>query len=128
MARNRTPKAKAEVSGAAAHDPQRFRDRPKVKGRPVGEPYTAMTESQRTVWAECQSEMPWLRSHHRQLLRQACVLAARLDTDPEFGVSAHQALSAIWSKLGATPVDESKVNYAPGDEEQPEDKFFGRPH
>lgn len=128
MARNRVPAAKAEVSGAALHDPQRFRDRraPK-KARPIGEPYARMTEAQQMVWAEMVGDMPWLNSSHRVLLRLACYHAARLDEDGEFGVSATQALSSILSKLGATPVDETKVNHGDGDEDDPDEALF-RPH
>jgi len=128
MARHRTPKAKAEVSGAALHDPQRYKDRGTYKkARLIGEPYASMTEAQKTAWQEYRSEMPWLNSSHRTILRLACILTARMD-DAEFGVSATHALSSILSKLGATPVDESKINFAEDDEEDEADKFFVRPH
>lgn len=87
-----------------------------------------MDEIECRYWAEFTSELPWLNSGHRVLLRMACRLSARLDTDKDFGVSATQALSSILSKLGATPVDESKINHADGDEEDPTDRFFGRPN
>lgn len=128
MPRPRLPKAKAEVSGAATVNPGRFKDRKAPKQvRPVGEPYAAMTEQQKVAWAEYQRELPWLTSSHRPLLRLACMWTAKMD-DAEFGVSATQALSAILSKLGATPVDESKVNHADGDETDPADRFFDRSH
>lgn len=79
------------------------------------------------VWAEMVGDMPWLNSSHRVLLRLACYHAARLDEDGEFGVSATQALSSILSKLGATPVDETKVNHGDGDEDDPDEALF-RPH
>ena len=128
MPKPRLPQAKAEASGAALINPGRFKDRkaPK-KTRPVGEPYANMTEPQRAAWAEYEYELPWLTSSHRPLLRLACIWTARME-DAEFGVSATQALSSILSKLGATPVDESKVNHGEGDDEDPADKFFGRPH
>lgn len=128
MAKPRLPQGKAEVSGAAVHDPGRFKDRkgPK-KARPIGEPYITMTEPQKAAWAEYQHELPWLNSAHRPLLRLACIWTARMEED-EFGVSATQALSSILSKLGATPVDETKVNHGSEEEEDPADKFFGRPH
>lgn len=128
MPKPRLPKAKSEVSGAAIHDPGRFKDRkgPK-KTRPVGEPYATMTDPQCAAWAEYQHELPWLTSSHRPLLRLACIWTARME-DAEFGVSATQALSSILSKLGATPVDETKVNHADAEEEDPADRFFGRPH
>lgn len=128
MPRPRLPKAKAEVSGRDTINPGRFRDRKGPKRvRPVGEPYAAMTDAQKQAWAEYQRELPWLSSSHRPLLRLACIWTARMD-EAEFGVSATQALSAILSKLGATPVDETKVNHPDGDEEDPADRFFSGPH
>jgi hypothetical protein len=124
MPHPRTPLAKAEVSGAKALNPARFANRktPK-KTRPLGEPYAAMTEAERGFWREYQAELPWLNSGHRQLVRMASRLSARLDADPDFGVSAMQTLSSILSKLGATPVDETKVTH--GDDEEDDDEFFG---
>lgn len=128
MARARTPIAKAEVSGAATHDPQRFKDRggPK-RTRPVGTPYATMTEAEIAYWDELVRELPWLHSGHRLLLRMACRLSARLD-EGDVGVEAIKALSSLLSKLGATPVDESKVSHGSDEEEDPADEFFGRPH
>ena len=117
--------SKAEVSGAIAKNAGRFADRKAPKRtRPIGEPYARMTECEKAVWHEMAGDMPWLNSGHRMLLRLACTIAARLDGDEEVGVSAMQALSAILSKLGATPVDETKVNHGDGGDEDPTDKFF----
>ena len=98
--------------------------------RGIGEPYANMTEDQKAEWLDFRSNLPWLNSGHRQVLRLACILMASASTDPEFGIQKIKALSALLSKLGATPVDESKITYDPGDEEQPEDEFFsdGRPN
>ena len=128
MPRPRLPAEKAEAAGSALIHPGRFKDRKPPKQRPIGEPYATMTEIQKAVWAECQADMPWLKSGHRLLLRQICILAARMETDPEMGVSAHQALSAMLSKLGATPTDETKVRFDAGDDEDPTDRFFARPN
>jgi hypothetical protein len=128
MARPRLPQDKAEVSGATAVNPERFKDRktPPNK-RALGEPYAKMTDAQKEAWAEYKSEMPWLHSAHRPLLRLACIWTAKMD-DADFGVSATQALSSILSKLGATPVDETKVSHDGDGEEDPADKFFARPN
>lgn len=127
MARPRLPQQKAETSGAVVVNPGRFKDRKKPKKtRPLGQPYAAMTECQQGYWHDMAVDMPWLNSSHRLLLRLACIWAAKLD-DSDFGISATNALSAILSKLGATPVDESKVNHGEGEEDDPADKFFG-PH
>lgn len=130
MARPRLPAAKAEASGAALKNAGRFEGRSAPKRtRPVGEPYANMTEAQKKCWRELVEDMPWLHSAHRTLLRLACYHAARLDTDEEFGVSATQALSSILSKLGATPVDETKVPHGNGDDdEDPAEAFFSRPN
>lgn len=128
MPRARTPQAKAQVSGAAQHDPQRFRDRKGQKrARSIGDPYAAMTEEEKIIWTELRQELPWLNSSHRILLRMTCVLSARMDKG-EMGVEAMKALSSLLSKLGATPVDETKVNHGGEEEDDPDDEFFGRPH
>ena len=130
MSNPRLPKMKADVSGAALKNPGRHsgRDAPKRK-RPIGEPYANMTPAQKECWREMVEDMPWLHSAHRVLLRLACYHAARLAQDDEFGVSATQALSSILSKLGATPVDETKVTHDGEGEQDPADEFFsGRPN
>jgi hypothetical protein len=128
MARPRLPAAKAEASGAALVNPGRFAERKAPKRtRPLGEPYARMTDAQKEAWAEFAAEMPWLHSVHRPLLRLACIWTARMD-EADFGVSATQALSSILSKLGATPVDETKVTHGDGDGDDPDDRFFGRPN
>jgi hypothetical protein len=124
MPKPRVPKAKAEVSGAALHDPQRFKERKVSKRtRSLGEPYLRMTDKQKEAWAELSYELPWLNSSHRPIVRLACLWMAKME-DEDFGVSATQALSSILSKLGATPADESKVNHGDDEEEDPADKFF----
>lgn len=128
MARHRLPAAKAEVSGAALKHAGRFKDRKVPKGtRPLGEPYVAMTPAQQQAWHEIASEIPWLNSSHRRLVRIASIISARLD-EPDIGINQLQTLSAILSKLGATPVDETKVSVPDGDDEDPADRFFSRPN
>ncbi|KRG66981.1 hypothetical protein ABB27_11935 [Stenotrophomonas terrae] len=124
MAKPRTPTKKARVSGATLKDPARFKGRKEpANPSPIGAPYKGMTPAQVKVWKECAENMPWLSASHRLLLRQVSILAARMETDPEVGVSAMHALSAMLSKLGATPTDESKVDHPDGDVD-PDDKFF----
>ena len=129
MPRPRLPQAKAEASGAVLKNARRFEGRTTPKQtRPIGEPYSRMTDEQKACWRELVQDMPWLHSAHRTLLRLACYHAARLDTDADFGVSATQALSSILSKLGATPTDETKVMHGDGDDEDPAESFFTRPN
>ena len=129
MANPRLPASKAAVSGAAIKNPQRHKGRKTPKGvRAVGEPYTAMTDDQKQAWRDFRDELPWLNGSHRALLQLACVLRARLNTDPEMGVNALSAYSSVLSKLAATPVDETKVGSTDEEDEDPEDKFFGQPN
>ncbi|WP_245965611.1 hypothetical protein [Pseudorhodoferax soli] len=116
------------MSGAIAKNAGRFKDRTIQKGsRPLGEPYATMTPEQKAAWAEIQHDMPWLTSSDRIMVRLACSWVARMDKD-DLGVAASSALATIMSKLGATPVDVSKVRHASDEEEDPTDEFFGRPH
>jgi len=126
MPRARTPLAKAKAAGADIIHPERFKDRkgPK-KARAVGLPYVSMSPKEKKAWAEYQAELPWLTASHRTLLRLACYWTAKMD-EKDFGVSATQALSSILSKLGATPVDETKVNHGDDEDEDPTDQFFSR--
>lgn len=88
-----------------------------------------MNELQQECWARMSQEMPWLHSAHRELLKMACILSVRIDTGGDaVPMSAFQSLSTILSKLGATPTDETKVNHAGGDEEDPAEAFFSRPN
>jgi len=118
----RLPVAKASVTGADAKNPGRHAGRKKPKGtRAIGEPYTKMGAEEQAQWHEFVRDLPWLNSSHRVILRMACKLTVDMDGD-EFGVSKAQALSSILSKLGATPVDESKVSG--GDDDDEPDEFF----
>ena len=129
MTNPRLPAAKAAVNGADVSHPGRHADRKAPKGtRPLGQPYVKMAQDEQNAWHEFAAELPWLNSSHRALLQLACRLRARLNNDPDMGVNAMQAYSAILSKLAATPVDETKVNHGSEDDEDPADKFFGRPN
>lgn len=126
MGNPRLPAMKAEVTGAAAKNAGRYVERKSPKGtRPLGEPYKAMSDAEQSAWFEFAEELPWLNSSHRALLQLACRLRARLNTDPDMGVNAMQAYSAILSKMAATPVDETKIGFSDGEEEtDPADAYF----
>lgn len=125
MARPRNPVAKQLVSGS---HPERLKGRTRpTRTRPIGEPYANMSEGEKAVWSELAGELPWLHSAHRILLRLTCKLAAEMDAG-DIAVNRSQVLSALLSKLGATPTDESRIHHAEADEEDPADKFFGPRH
>lgn len=124
MANPRLPAVKAEVSGAAVKNPARHSARKRPAGtREIGEPYRSMTEAEQEQWHEFVADLPWLNSSHRVILRLACKLAADMGS-AEFGVSKIQALGSILSKLGATPVDETRVSSPDDDEGAADEKYF----
>ena len=126
MARSRLPTAKAFTSGAALKNAKRYRNRRALTGaRPVGIPYPNMTAIEQRYWHEFAAGLPWLTSRHRVLLRTACCLSARLESN-ELGVTAARALSGILSKLGATPIDQARIASIDGEDEDPAEAFFGR--
>lgn len=130
MANNRTPLAKAQVSGAAAKNPQRFRDRKAPRSiKPLGEPPGGMGDGEKQQWQELAAELPWLHSGHRVMLALVCRYAARLASGQDLAPAEGQLLSSTLSKLGATPVDETKVNHGDdGGEPDPAESFFTRPN
>jgi hypothetical protein len=129
MARSRLPQAKAEASGAGLKNPARFAGRQAPKRvKPLGEPYAYMTEEERECWAELAEDLPWLNSGHRTLLQIVCRVKARFQSGEDVGVSAMTLLQTVLSKLGATPVDETKVAHGGGEETDPGEEFFGRPN
>ena len=130
MARPRLPALKAEASGAALKNPGRFATRTAPKRiRSLGEPYASMSPGECGCWEEFRKDLPWLHSGHRRVVMAACRLAWQLETEPEFGVNKIQALSSLLSKLGATPVDETKVMHGDDDgSEDPAEEFFARPN
>ena len=69
----------------------------------------------------------WLDASPRTLVRIACLLTARLD-DPGVGLNAIAALRAVLSKLGAKPVDSSKVAALAPVEDDPAERFFSGAH
>lgn len=122
--------AKAKASGAALKNPQRFRNRKGLgKTKPLGDPYSGMSEVERRYWRDLAGNMPWLHSNHRVLLRMTCQFAARLEKGDGIGENAAKVLSSLLSKLGATPVDETKVNHGDsGETPDPSEEFFTRTH
>ena len=125
MARPRTPTMKAHVTGAALRNAGRYAGRAIPSGATdIGQPPACLTPAQADAWQEFVAELPWLNSGHRAVLQIAAVLRARLIADPDMGVNAMQAYSAVLSKLGATPADESRVAMPDPVEDDPAERFF----
>src|SRR5690606_38198952 len=110
MARPRTPKAKAAVTGQAAVRRKKFegRNEPVVNDE-IGPPPDWMDEKQRPAWKTMSAEIPWLNSSHRALMEIASTIRARLMSGEEVGVQALNLLRQCLGQMGATPADASKA-------------------
>lgn len=107
MGRPRKPTKVLEMRGSFDKDPQRRKARehePKV-GEPLGDPPQYFNEALAARWLEIADSAYWLRVTHRGLVEQTCLLWQTMrDGKPD-----HKSLAQCWSKLGMTPVDESRV-------------------
>jgi phage terminase small subunit len=134
MPRPRVPVATAKVTGAAEKNPQRHRGRRQPAGiAAIGVPPSWFDQYQKRAWAGFKRELPWLKESHRALLELASMLRGQilLSRGP-INLQAMQELRRILGQLGATPADESKVQWGDGDEEDPDEALFaaasGQPH
>ena len=124
MARARSPVAKSEVTGAMLKNPQRYTDRKKVKSNGLGEPSNFLkTEHEKAAWEAFKRELPWLTEAHRSMVELCSKMRGSLLAGEDMGINAISRYQAMLSKLGATPADESKVNYSPPDEGEEDDIF-----
>ena len=126
MARPRTPKAKAEITGHADKQKTKFqnRDEPTVEDG-VGEPFEWLNENGQKAWREIASEVPWLNWSHRGHLAIAANIRGRMMKGDDVGVQAMNLLRQCYGQMGATPADASKAGAKPdGDKKDPADEFF----
>lgn len=129
MAKPRTPKAKAIVSGRTLGNPGRFNSRHEPKAAALGAPPSWMSAEQRAVWLSFAAEAPWINGSQRALLEIATVIRTRLVAGEDVGVQALNLLRQCLGQMGATPADATKVSVPDGGDEDPEDQFFARrPH
>ncbi|WP_347268817.1 hypothetical protein [Paracoccus sp. (in: a-proteobacteria)] len=120
MARPQTPLAKAVLTGADKHNPQRYRARsePKASGRPLGKAPTYFTAMQRKAWALTADETPWLTYEDRAATEIVALMRAQVmaGLPPDTPASFYSTYRMALSSLGATPVDRSKVYQPPQDD------------
>lgn len=124
----RSPVAKAKVTGAEVKNPQRHRPRSEPKVSELGEPSGFLDQYGIKAWEGFRRELPWLAESDRALVEIASSVRGRLLSGDDVGVTALSMLQSILSKMGASPADRSKVMVPDGEEEDPSDKFFGRPN
>jgi hypothetical protein len=115
MARLRTPTAKARTEGRHIKNPQRYK-RNEPTAAALGSPPKWLNDAQAEAWQDFEAELPWLNRSHRCIVEIASMMRARLVAGGEVGTKALTLLRLCLSSMGATPVDVSKINWAPADE------------
>ncbi|KQR77591.1 hypothetical protein ASG25_02080 [Rhizobium sp. Leaf384] len=131
MARQRTPAAKAAVTGADKKNKGRFEERnePIVDGD-LGEPFAWLSENAKQAWRELAEEIPWLNKSHRGVLSIAAKVRGRMMGDmvngeTDVGVQAMNLYRQCLGSMGATPADASKAGAKPdGEKTDPADAYF----
>lgn len=122
MPNPRTPAAKARVTGAAAKNPKRHRDRKDPAGRPLGKPSEFLDQNGKAAWEGFKRELPWLMESDRAVIEICAKVRGDLLAGEDVGVSKLNMLQTMLSKLGATPADRTRIMIA--DDEDEEDEFF----
>ncbi|MBY3263861.1 hypothetical protein HFO15_19745 [Rhizobium laguerreae] len=130
MARPRTPKAKAEITGHADKQKTKFKGRnePTVDETLGDAPHWIKdtdTNKAREAWETLRLEIPWLNSSHRILVATASNILGRMIAGQDCGVQAMNLLRQCLGQMGATPADASKAGAKPdGEKTDPADEFF----
>ena len=105
----RTPLAKARITGRAVVDKSRFADRSDPNVPPLGDPSKFLNAREKNAWRVLAKEFPWLAESDRALVEIASRLRARFQTDPDMGVQALNLYRMCIGSMGGTPADRSKV-------------------
>lgn len=117
MARQMVPLAKAKLTGVAAKNPQRFRDRSEPESGPLGSPPAFLTKDQKRAWRDFTKEWGWLTESDRAALVPLCVLRAKIESGEDVPVSAFTEYRLQISAFGGTPTTKTKVFQTKSDED-----------
>lgn len=133
MPRPRKPTATLELTGAFKKNPQRAAARkgePKPSG-PLGAPPDYLSETERACWNELSELSPAgvLTNADRPLVELGSRLWAKIREDGiggKYGVTVGEIAQYkdCLIRMGLTPVDRSKINLAPNEEQKNEFEEF----
>lgn len=130
MPRPRVPNEKAKLTGASAHDPQRFRDRaePDSQG-PLGDAPDFLDDREVSAWNAFRLEWSWLTYEDRPAVAGLSQMRAILE-DREIPKNAafYTAYRLMLSEHGGTPVSRSKIYQPKEDAEDDPFAAFGPPN
>ena len=108
------PRAKAEITGAAAKNPARHRSTPLLEGASLGEPSDFLDTEAQAAWVQFKREVPWLRESHRAVMEILCHIRGQLFRGEALKSTDVKSYMGALGKIGATPSDEGKVAAALG--------------
>jgi hypothetical protein len=101
--------AQAELTGAAAKNPQRYRKRKEpVSESEIGPPPHWLTAGEIAAWIELVAVLPWLDGTQRAIVALAARQSARLRAGTLDGAGMN-LLRLVLGQLGATPADFRRV-------------------
>lgn len=124
MANPRTPVAKAKVSGADVKNPGRHKERADPKVALLGNAPGHLPPSATRAWAMFKNELPWLAASDGALLEIAARVRGELMDGEDVGVTKLSMYQSVLSKLGASPVDRSRVTIGDEEQDDPESRYF----
>lgn len=102
------------MTGAAAKDPQRFRDRSEPEHKPLGKPPAYLTPGGKKAWKEFAEEWPWVGYSDRKALGVICQLWEVIERG-DAGVNEFKEFRLQCSAFGGNPTTKTKV-YQPKDD------------
>jgi hypothetical protein len=124
MPRKRTPKERAEITGAARRNPGRFAGRSTPWTGPLGDAPAWLSPAQVAAWEVLRTELPWLQTSDRILVGIASIILARVMAGEDVGATLLNQLRLCMTQMGATPADRSRVVLAEEPDEDPLDHYF----
>ena len=126
MGRVKQPREVAELKGAVAHDPQRYRMEPAKSDYEMGLPPDHLTEGAKGVWFELSTYAAKgvLTGGDRMLMELTSVLMDKFRTSPNDFPSAQIGhLISCFARMGLTPSDRQKIGFEKVKEANPFESF-----
>jgi phage terminase small subunit len=106
MSRLALPMEIAELTGAARHNPQRFRDNPPKSTMPLGQAPQVMSEAARRIWFEFEAYAPAgvMTGNDRPAMEMLCELFAEFRENPRtFAAAKYARATILLAHFGMTP-------------------------
>ena len=125
MANPRTPLAKAKLTGAAAKNPQRFRDRVEPESSPLGLPPKKLEEAEKAAWKDFKKEWPWLVESDRAAMVPLCKMRALVESG-EAKIGMYTEYRLMLSAFGGTPTAKTKIALPKDDDADDPFADFGK--